>query len=73
MLLSLLLQVAIALSLLVADVTAPPFNETVCTFSAQPQLHAIQEGSLMAKVPSHLGACNSDTLPLFEPCHPSPT
>ena len=36
--------------LLVAEVTAPPFNETVCTFAAQPQLHAIQEGSLLSKV-----------------------
>ena len=54
MLVFLPLQVAIALSLLVAEVTAPPFNEIVCTFSAQPQLHAIQEGSLVSKVPSHL-------------------
>ena len=44
------LQVAIALSLLLAEVTAPPLNETVCTFAAQPQLHAIQEGSLLSKV-----------------------
>lgn len=50
MLVFLPLQVAIALSLLVAEVTAPPFNETVCSFSAQPQLHAIQEGSLVSKV-----------------------
>lgn len=54
LLIPLLLQVAIALSLLVAEVTAPPFNETVCTFSAQPQLHAIKEGSLVSKVTSHL-------------------
>lgn len=43
-------QVAIALSLLVAEVTAPPFNTQVCTFSAQPQLHAIKGDSLVAKV-----------------------
>ena len=46
----LLLQVAIALSLLVAEVTAAPFNETVCTFSAQPQLHTIKSESLVSKV-----------------------
>jgi hypothetical protein len=43
-------QVAIALSILVAEVTAPPFNETVCTFSAQPQLHTIKGESLVEKV-----------------------
>ena len=43
-------QVAIALSMLVAEVTAPPFNETVCTFSAQPQLHTLKGDSLVQKV-----------------------
>jgi len=43
-------QVAIALSMLVAEVTAPPFNETVCTFSAQPQLHTIKGETLVEKV-----------------------
>lgn len=44
------MQVAVALSLLVAEVTAPPFNKTVCTFSSRPQLHAIKGDSLVSKV-----------------------
>ncbi|DBA76510.1 TPA: hypothetical protein ACH3X2_008568 [Trebouxia sp. C0005] len=44
------MEVAIALSMLVAEVTAPPFNETVCTFSAQPQLHTIKGETLVQKV-----------------------
>ena len=44
------MQVAIALSLLVAEVTAVPFNERVCTFSAKPQLHQIKGASLVSKV-----------------------
>ena len=43
-------QVAIALSLLVAEVTAAPFNDTVCTFSATPQLHTITRGTLCEQV-----------------------
>ena len=44
------LQVAIALGLLTAEVSAPPFNQLVCTFSATPQLHHIKDGSLVEKV-----------------------
>ena len=44
------LQVAIALSLLVSEVTAPPFNNTVCTFSSTPELHEIAGSSLVEKV-----------------------
>ena len=44
------LQVAIALGLLTAEVSAPPFNQLVCTFSEEPQLHHIKEGSLVDKV-----------------------
>ena len=46
----LLLQVAIALSLLVAEVAGPPFHNTVMTFSSTPQLHAVQGASLAQKV-----------------------
>ncbi|DBA81625.1 TPA: hypothetical protein ACH3X1_007381 [Trebouxia sp. C0004] len=44
------MEVAIALSMLVAEVTAPPFNQTVCTFSAQPQLHTIKGETLVQRV-----------------------
>ena len=44
------MQVAIALSLLVTQVTGPPFHNTVCTFSATPQLHEVVGGSLVKKV-----------------------
>ncbi len=45
-----LLQVAIALSLLVSEVAAPPFKQLVCTFSARPQLHMVKGDTLVAKV-----------------------
>lgn len=41
---------AIALSLLVAEVAGPPFHNTVMTFSSTPQLHAVQGASLAQKV-----------------------
>ncbi len=44
------MQVAIALSLLVSEVAAPPFNNLVCTFSATPQLHVVKDDTLVAKV-----------------------
>lgn len=44
------LQVAIALGLLTAEVTAPPFNNLVCTFSSNPELHQIKGDSLVQKV-----------------------
>ena len=47
------LQVAIALGLLTAEVSAPPFNQLVCTFSEQPQLHLVKDGSLVDKVGWH--------------------
>jgi hypothetical protein len=45
----LLVQVAIALSLLTAEVTAPPFNRLVCTFSMRPELHLLQGSTLVEK------------------------
>ena len=36
------MQVAVALSLLTAAVARPPFDQIICTFSAQPQLHVVQ-------------------------------
>ena len=41
---------AIALSLLVAEVAGPPFHNTVMTFSSTPELHAVQGASLAQKV-----------------------
>lgn len=66
-----LLQVAIALSLLVAEVTAPPFSETVCTFSAQPQLHTVKGETLVQKVltsiPLHI-SCYVGVYCMKKPC-----
>ncbi|KAK9829195.1 hypothetical protein WJX72_004438 [[Myrmecia] bisecta] len=44
------MEVAIALSLLVSEVTAPPFNQLICTFSASPELHHVKGSSLAEKV-----------------------
>eukprot|EP00891_Asterochloris_glomerata_P008284 jgi/Astpho2/8284/Aster-x0811 len=44
------MEVAIALGLLTAEVSAPPFNQLVCTFSSNPELHHIKFGSLVEKV-----------------------
>lgn len=41
---------AIALSLLVAELAAPPFNQLLCTFSATPQLHRVVGATLVDKV-----------------------
>lgn len=43
-------QVAIALSLLTAEVTKPPFNKIICTFSAVPELHLVKGETLVEKV-----------------------
>ncbi len=43
-------QVAIALSLLTAEVTKPPFNKLICTFSAEPELHLVTGASLVEQV-----------------------
>ncbi len=43
-------QVAIALSLLTAEVTKPPFNKIICTFSSLPELHLVQGNTLMEQV-----------------------
>ena len=39
-----------ALSLLVAEASAPPFNNIVCTFGATPKLHQIAGATLVEKV-----------------------
>lgn len=44
------LQVAVALGLLTAEVTAAPFNNLVCTFSASPVLHEVKGDKLTEKV-----------------------
>ena len=41
---------AIALSLLTAEVTRAPFDQLVCTFSANPKLHRITGNTLVEKV-----------------------
>lgn len=45
-----LMQVAIALGLLVAEMTRLPFDGLVCTFSQKPQLHRITGTSLQDQV-----------------------
>ncbi|KAF9089965.1 hypothetical protein BGX23_006336 [Mortierella sp. AD031] len=44
------MEVAIALSLLLAQLSRPPFNRVVITFSANPTIHQIKEGSLVDKI-----------------------
>ncbi|KAG0254790.1 hypothetical protein BG011_005523 [Mortierella polycephala] len=46
------MEVAIALSLLLAQLSLPPFNQLILTFSEAPQIHRVKEGSLMEKVQS---------------------
>ncbi|KAF9125193.1 hypothetical protein BGW39_007606 [Mortierella sp. 14UC] len=46
------MEVAIALSLLLAQLSHPPFNRVVLTFSADPAIHTIKEGSLIDQVQS---------------------
>ncbi|KAF9183642.1 hypothetical protein BGZ50_004115 [Haplosporangium sp. Z 11] len=46
------MEVAIALSLLLAQLSRPPFNQLMLTFSEAPQIHRVKEGSLMEKVQS---------------------
>ena len=46
------MEVAIALSLLTAQLSKPPFNDVVCTFSSQPELHKIPNGTLLEQVNS---------------------
>ncbi|KAF9130216.1 hypothetical protein BG015_004039 [Linnemannia schmuckeri] len=46
------MEVAIALSLLLAQLSRPPFNRVVLTFSADPSIHIIKEGSLINQVQS---------------------
>ena len=41
---------AVALSLLTAAVAEPPFNQLICTFSAQPQLHPVKGATLADQV-----------------------
>ena len=63
------LQVAIALGLLTAEVSAPPFNQLVCTFSEKPQLHHIKEGSLVDKVGWQGCTASACALSLYEQLH----
>ncbi|KAF9380116.1 hypothetical protein CPB97_008547 [Podila verticillata] len=44
------MQVAVALSLLLAQLNQPPFDKAILTFSANPQMYRVQEGSLIDKV-----------------------
>ncbi|KAI8907765.1 hypothetical protein DFJ77DRAFT_475237 [Powellomyces hirtus] len=44
------MNVAIALGLLCAQVTAPPFNQLLCTFSQRPELFRIPDGALADQV-----------------------
>ncbi|KAG0004107.1 hypothetical protein BGZ65_000927 [Modicella reniformis] len=46
------MEVAIALSLLLSQLSQAPFNRLVLTFSAAPQVHRIYEGSLISQVKS---------------------
>ncbi|GJJ76878.1 hypothetical protein EMPS_09237 [Entomortierella parvispora] len=46
------LEVAIALSLLLAQLSHPPFNRLILTFSANPKVHRVPEGTLMEQVAS---------------------
>ncbi|KAF9364698.1 hypothetical protein BGX34_000719 [Mortierella sp. NVP85] len=46
------MEVAIALSLLLSQLSRPPFNGLVLTFSASPQVHRIQGNSLVSQVQS---------------------
>ncbi|KAF9121231.1 hypothetical protein BGX30_002716 [Mortierella sp. GBA39] len=46
------MEVSIALSLLLAQLSRPPFNRVVLTFSANPSIHIIKEGSLIDQVES---------------------
>jgi len=44
------MEVAIALSLLLAQLSLPPFNRLILTFSANPQVHRVPDGTLMEQV-----------------------
>lgn len=44
------MQVAVALSLLLAQLNQPPFDKAILTFSANPQMYRVKEGSLIDKV-----------------------
>ncbi|KAF9111543.1 hypothetical protein BGX27_004765 [Mortierella sp. AM989] len=46
------MEVAIALSLLLAQLSRPPFNKLILTFSESPQIHRVHEKSLMEQVQS---------------------
>ena len=40
------LRVAVSLSLLVAELAQPPYNNIVCTFSSKPYMHEVEPGTL---------------------------
>ncbi len=43
-------QVSIALSLLLSELAAPPFDQLICTFSAKPHLHRVTGDTLAERV-----------------------
>ena len=43
------MEAAIALSLLTAELSQPPFKNYICTFSSSPQLHVIDQPTLKEK------------------------
>ncbi|KAF9299903.1 hypothetical protein BGZ74_008516 [Mortierella antarctica] len=44
------MEVAVALSLLLAQLSQPPFDKVILTFSAEPQIYRVEESSLIDKV-----------------------
>ena len=45
-----MLEFAIALSLLTAELSNPPFNSQICSFSSNPALHKIDQPTLAERV-----------------------
>ncbi|OWA50667.1 hypothetical protein BV898_15177 [Hypsibius exemplaris] len=63
------MQVAIALGLVVAELTAPPFRNQIITFSAQPVLHTIKGRTLcdrVADLRTMPWGSNTDLLKVFD-------
>ncbi|KAF9169294.1 hypothetical protein BGX21_010727 [Mortierella sp. AD011] len=63
------MEVAIALSLLLSQLSRPPFNSLVLTFSESPEIHRVPEGSLMKQVQSLRGmnwGMNTDLAKAFD-------
>jgi hypothetical protein len=60
-------QVSIALSLLLSELAAPPFDQLICTFSAKPRLHRVTGNNLAERV----RACNH-VMHCQDPCDSAP-